>query len=240
MYKKIRFGLIVPSPNVVIEPEFYSIVLGNIGFYTSRVLLDDCTPGQLKKMGNFTQRAALELSTIKASAILYACTSGSLIEGVDWEKDLAIKISKISGVPTITTAGSIRDALTFMKISKINMFTPYIKEVNKKEKEFLEKSGFEVLGVEGLGIVNSVDIAEVEPKLTIEKTLQLHQKNKEAQAMFLSCTNLRTFDIIDDLEKKIGVPVITSNQASLWNLLKLVKLEKSIKGLGKLLINSMQ
>jgi len=234
MYKKFRFGLIVPSSNVVIEPEFYSIALENIGFYSSRVLHNECTPNQLKKMGEFSQRAALELSTINASTILYAATSGSLIGGVDGEKDLRSRISKISGVPTITAAGSVRDALIFMKISKVNMFTPYIDEINMREKEFLEKSGIKVLSFRGLGIVNSAEMAEVEPKFTIKKAFMLHQKNKEAQAMFLSCTNLRTFDIIDDLERKIGVPVITSNQVSLWNLLKSVKLQKTIKGLGKL------
>jgi len=235
LYKKYRFGLIIPSPNVVIEPEFYSIFLKDVGFYTSRVLLSNCTLPELKKMGDFAQRAALELSTARVNAILYACTSGSLIEGLDWEKDLTIKIAEMSGVPTITTAGSVRDALIFMKISKINMFTPYIDEINEKEKDFLEKSGLEILNVKGLGITNAIEIAEVDPKIILKEALKLHQKNKEAEGMFISCTNLRTFDIIDELEKQIGVPVITSNQASLWGLLRIVKKQQIIKGLGKLL-----
>jgi len=237
MYKKYRFGMIVPSSNTVIEPEFYLLSLKEIRFYTSRVLHTTCNPEKLKEMGNFAERAALELSTARVNAILYACTSGSLIEGLDWEKNLVDKINKVSKVPAITTAGCVRDALKFMKISKINMFTPYIDEVNKKEKEFLEKSGFEVLSIKGLGITNAVEIAEVDPKIILKEALQLYQKNKEAEGMFLSCTNLRTFSIIDQLEKQTGIPVITSNQASLWGLLRSMKIEKPIKGIGKLFYN---
>jgi len=234
LYKKYRFGMIVPSPNVVIEPEFYSFSTQDIGFYTSRVLLNDCTSEQLKKMGDFSERAALELSTARVNAILYACTSGSLINGLEWEKNLAHKLSKVSGVPAITTFGSVKEALQFMNISKIHMFTPYIDEINKKEKHILEKSGFKVLSSKGLNITNAVEIAEVEPEFILNEAVKLYRQNSEAQAIFLSCTNLRTFSIIDQLEKQTRIPVITSNQASLWGLLRLMKIEKSITGIGKL------
>jgi len=237
MYKKYRFGLIVPSPNVVIEPEFYSLSLKDIGFYTSRVLHITCNPEKLKEMGNFAERAALELSTARVNAILYACTSGSLINGLEWEKNLADKINKVSKVPAVTTSGCVKNALQFMNISKIHMFTPYIDEINKKEKDFLERSGIKVLSIKGLGITNSVEIADVEPEFILNEAVNLYRQNSEAQAIFLSCTNLRTFSIIDQIERQTGVPVITSNQASLWGLLRVMKIEKSIKGMGKLFDN---
>jgi len=234
LYKKYRFAIIVPSPNVVIEPEFNSFSSKDIWFYASRVLLNDFTSEQLKKMAEFSKRAALELSTARINAILYACTSGSFINGLEWEKNLAHKLSKISGVPAITTSGSVKEAFQFMNISKIHMFTPYIDEINKKEKHFLEKSGFKVLSSKGLNITNAVEISEVEPEFILNEAVKLYRQNTEAQAIFLSCTNLRTFSIIDQLEKEIGIPVITSNQASLWGLLRLMKIEKSITGIGKL------
>jgi len=234
LYKKYRFGMIVPSPNVVIEPEFYSLGLEEVGFYSSRVLHTTCTPEKLKEMGNLVQRAVLELSTARVNAILYACTSGSLINGLEWEKNLTHELSKSSGIPVITTFGSVKNALQFMNISKIHMFTPYIDEINKKEKHMLEKSGIEVLIVKGLNITNSVEIAEVEPEFILNESIKLYRKNSEVQAIFLSCTNLRTFSIIGQLEKQTGVPAITSNQASLWALLRLMKIEKSITVIGKL------
>jgi len=235
MFKKYRFGMIVPSTNLVIEPDFYSLALKEVGFYTSRVLLGDCIPEELKRMAGFAERAALELSTANVQVILFACTSGSLIEGLNWEKDLAEKIRKISKVPAITTSGCVKNALHFMKLSKISVFTPYIDEINKKEKEFLEKSGFEVLCIKGLGITNTVKIADVEPKLILDEAIQLYEKNKETQGIFISCTDLRTFDIINKLENQIGIPVITSNQASLWGLLTTAKIKTAVQGLGKLL-----
>ncbi len=234
LYKRYRFGIILPSPNVVAEPEFNSFSIEDIGFYASRVLLNDCTSEQLEKMGDFSERAAFELSTARVDAILYACTSGSLINGLEWEKNLAHKLSKVSGVPAITTFGSVKKALQFMNVSKIHMFTPYIEEINKKEKHVLEQSGFKVLSSKGLNITNAVEIADVEPEFILNEAVNLYRQNLEAQAIFLSCTNLRTFSIIDQIEKETGVPVITSNQASLWGLLRLMKIEKSITGIGKL------
>jgi len=234
LYKKYKFGLVVPSPNVVIEPEFYSLSLDDIGFYTTRLMHTTCTPDNLKEMGNLVKRGVLELSTARVNGILYACTSGSLINGLKWERKLTDSLIKLSGVPIITTFRSVIEALKYLHVSKIHMFTPYIEEINKKEKELLEESGIKVLLCKGLKITNSVEIAEVEPEFVLNEAVKMYKQNSEAQALFLSCTNLRTFPIIERLEMYTGVPVITSNQASLWGLLRLIDIKKKVTGLGKL------
>ena len=234
MDKIYRLGLIVPSPNVVVEPEYYSINLKGAYFYTSRLLSISTTPQDIEKMAGYTEKAALELSTAKIDAILYACTYGSLIKGIDWEKNLVNTITKISQTPAITTAGSVVEALHFMNISKIHMFTPYTNEINLVEKNFLSQSGVEVIEMKGLGIINSVKIADVEPDLIFNEVLDLYKKDKSVQGIFISCTNLRTFPIINKIENDLNIPVITSNQASLWNLLNIIEYNKPIIGLGQL------
>jgi len=99
MNKNYRIGLIVPSPNVVIEPEYYSIDLKDVCFYTSRVLSNSCTPQALQKMSGYIERAALELSSANVDAILYACTAASMMNGIDWKKDLIKRINEISQTP---------------------------------------------------------------------------------------------------------------------------------------------
>jgi len=224
----------VPSANVVVEPEYYSINLKGVHFYTSRVLGSSCTPQDLQIMSGYIERAALELSTACVDVILYACTAASLIKGIDWEKDLVKRISKISQTPTISTAGSVVKAFHFMKISKVHMFTPYIDEINLEEKKFLEQSGIDVLGMKGLGITKSVEIADVNPDLIFDEVVDLYKKDQSVQGVFISCTNLKTFPIIDKIENYLNIPVITSNQASLWSLLNIIKFNKSINGLGQI------
>lgn len=234
MNKNYRIGLIVPSPNVVIEPEYYSMNLKGICFYTSRVLSNSCTPKALQTMSGYVERAALELSSANVDTILYACTAGSLIKGLDWGKKLVKRINEISQTPTISTAGAVIEALHFMKIYKVHMFTPYIDEINSEEKKFLEQSGIDVLGMKGLGITKSVEIADVDPAFIFNEVLDLYKKDQNIQGIFISCTNFKTFPIIDRIENHLNIPVITSNQASLWNLLNIIKFNKSINGLGQL------
>jgi len=236
LYANNRVGMIVPSPNVVIEPEFYSLGLKNIGFYTSRVFLNNCTPENLKKMSEYVQKAALELSTAQVDAILYACTSGSFIEGGEWIKGLNRNIGKIGKAPAITTTETVIEALAYMKISKITVLTPYIQDVNDKEKKFLEESGFEVLRIKGLNIRDSVKIADVEPEEIFAEAIEIDRNYPDSQGIFISCTNLRTFTVIDRLEKRLAKPVITSNQASLWGIGRRCNLAISPDKLGQLFI----
>jgi len=232
--KNYRIGLIVPSPNVVIEPEYYSMNLKGICFYTSRVLSNSCTPKALQTMSGYVERAALELSSANVDTILYACTAASMMNGIDWEKDLIKRINEISQTLSISTAGSVGEALHFMKIYKVHMFTPYIDEINLAEKNFLSQSGIDVIEMKGLGITKSVEIADVEPDFIFNEVLDLYKKDQSVQGIFISCTNLKTFSIIDRIENHLNIPVITSNQASLWSLLNTIKFNKPINGLGQL------
>jgi len=234
LYKNYRIGLIVPSPNVVIEPEFYSLGLENIGFYTSRVLLGDCLPEELKRMGEYAKDSALKLSTAEVDIILYACTSGSFIEGGEWLRNLKNDINKIGKASVITTSEAVIEALFYMNISKVVVITPYTQEVNDKEKIFLEASGIKVLQIKGLNIIKSVKIADVEPEEIFKEAVEINKKNPDSQGIFISCTNLRTFTIINKLEKYLMKPVITSNQASLWALINRCNLDISINKLGQL------
>jgi maleate isomerase len=235
MNKKIKFGLIVPSGNNYTEPDFYSLRQEDIGIYTTRIFLEKVTPEELEKMGEKTEEAAKSLSNVDADIILFGCTTGSLVEGLEWEENLKRRITNIAGVPAITTAGSIVNALKIFDVRKIIIFTPYSEALNKREIYFLENLGFQILELKGLDIVDNPTIASVTSDEIYKNCIELYQRNLESQALFISCTNLDTFDIIDRIEKETNIPVITSNQASYWALLRTIGDTRKIKGAGKLL-----
>jgi len=235
MKKILKFGCIIPSGNNYTEPDFYSLSQKDIGIYATRIFIENITPEELKKMGGYTEEAAKLLSNVNADIILFACTTGSLVEGIDWEENLKKRITKITGLPAITTSGSIINALKVLNAKKIIIFTPYSKELDKREKLFFEKLNYTVLEIKGLGIIDNKKIAAVTPETINENCLTLFQRNLNAEALFISCTNLDTIDIIDKIEKEINIPVITSNQASYWNLLRACGDNRKIKGVGQLL-----
>ena len=235
MKKTLKFGCIIPSGNNYTEPDFYAQAQKDIGIYSTRIFIKNITPEELKKMGGYTEEAAKLLTNVNADIILFACTSGSLIEGADWEENLKKRITKITRLPAITTSGSIINALKVLNAKKLIIFTPYIEELNYKEKVFLENLNYEVLEIKGLGIVDNKKIAAVVPETIYKNCIDMFQRNLDAEALFISCTNLDTIDIIEKIEKEINIPVITSNRASFWNLLRTCGDNRKIKGIGRLL-----
>jgi len=238
MKKKVKFGIIISSSNTVLEPEFNLISPKDIGIYVSRVLQRKPTIEEIKLTLEYAKRAGEELSTAQIDLILYAITIGSVVIGQEWENKFINELNEKTRVNSITTAGSVVKALKRLEVKKIIILTPYTQEMNQLEKIFIEKSGIEVLDIKGLNGKSVIEIGGIEDKIVYENSLELFNRHfNKAQAIFISCTNLNTFEIISKLESKIKIPVITSNQASFWNLIRTYGDQRKIYGYGTLLEN---
>jgi maleate isomerase len=116
---------------------------------------------------------------------------------------------------------------------KIVVATPYLDEINRLELAYLENSGFEVLAIAGLNLEKDSDMVRVMPEFIHEFALSIDQP--DADAIFVSCGALRTLDVIQQIEKSAGKPVIASNQAMIWHTLRLAGISDRFQGYGKLL-----
>ena len=185
-------------------------------------------PGELKR--SLTE-AAEALSDIKPDMIVFHCTANSMENGLAHEAALVETIQNASGCPTITTAQAIREAFTRSGIKKLVLISPYVKQTNEHEVQYLSEAGFTVLHELGLGL-DSDGYSAVTP----EEWIKIVKKNTrpEADGYFLSCTNTRMIEAIKDLEQDLGKPVISSNQATLWNCLKKLGISYTNKALGRL------
>ncbi|ACJ16499.1 Hypothetical maleate cis-trans isomerase [Thermococcus onnurineus NA1] len=228
-----RLGLIVPSSNTTMEMELHSAIPEGVSLHTARVPLRNVTEEELIKMNALAVESAKLLRDAGVELILYGCTSGSFIGGKDFEKELEAKIENEVNVPVVSTSTAVVEALKMLDAQSILVITPYTDEINEREKEFLEANDFEVLDIRGLGIEDNTKIGKLEPY----EAYRLAKATfvDEADAIFISCTNLRTFEIIEPLEEDLGVPVITSNQASLWLALREMDVMEKIPWLGRLL-----
>ena len=230
---RLRIGVILPSCNTVMEPEFYKMAPEGVSIHTARMRISEVTKEELKKMAEDSPRAAEDLATADVDVIVYGCTSGSFIGGIEWEREIVKKIEEKTGILTITTSKAVIDALQHLKLKKIIVVTPYIDELNELEKKFLEMNGVKVLKIKGLGILKGLDIG-MQPAWTSYK-LAKENFTPEADGIFISCTNFRTLEIIEKLEHDLGKPVVTSNQASMWAALRTSGIKESIEKYGTLL-----
>ncbi|WP_297464551.1 maleate cis-trans isomerase [Thermococcus sp.] len=227
-----RLGLIVPSSNTTMEMELHTFLPVGVSLHTARVPLRNVNEEELVKMNALAVDAAKLLRDAGVEQILYGCTSGSLIGGKDYEKELEAKIESEVNVPVVSTSTAVIEALKILDAQSILVITPYTDGINQREKEFLEANEFEVLDIRGLGIEDNTRIGKLEP----HEAYRLAKASfiDEADAIFISCTNWRTFEIIEILEDDLGVPVVTSNQASLWLALREMDVMERIPELGRL------
>ncbi len=123
--------------------------------------------------------------------------------------------------------------MLFMGFKKIVITGPYIDEINERFRVFYENSGFEVLNVTGLGIEDLYEMGATKPSQAYQAAMQAVVP--EADGIFITCTNFRCSDVIEEIEQDSGLPVVTSNQATAWHLMKLLGINDVIEGYGQLL-----
>ena len=232
---KAKIGLIVPSTNTIMEPEFWRLAPAGITIHTSRaLLLGQATGESYFKMAAAVDGAAEELATAEVDLVAYGCTSGSIICPLD---KLVRNMSQKTGKAAIATAGAVVAALRALKIERVAVGTPYIDFVNESEKKFLEEYGFHVTSMKGLDLGHTQEerrsINRVPPQAMIRLARMID--HPQAQAIFISCTALATLDVIAEIEEELGKPVITSNQSTFWACLRMLRLPTAVSGYGRLL-----
>lgn len=219
------------TPSSILQVEFHKKAPKGVAVCSTLLPLPEPTASALIEMGKHVEEAASLLAQARPDIILFGCTIGSLIKGVGYDKDIIGRIERTAGIRATTTTSAVLEALQVLKAKKLSITTPYLEELNQAERSFLEKSGFEVVSIKGLGIGDK-GIKYVRPEEMYRFTRD--NFNEDSDVAFISCTGLSVFDIIEPLEKDLKKPVITSVQVSLWAALRKIHVWETIDGLGEL------
>jgi maleate isomerase len=229
----MRLGLIIPSSNTTMEAEFWRMASGWAKMHTARMRLEKITVGELEQMEEQMLAAAVRLADAKVNVIGYGCTSGSLLKGKDHGRKIEREITEKTGIPSVATAKAVIEALGELGIRKLCVATPYVEEINELEKSFLEQNKVDVLNIKGLGLTQNKEVGNKDPSVAYELAREVYLP--EAQGIFISCTNFRTIEVVDRLEKELDVPIVSSNAATLWAMMNKAGTKKKLSGYGTLL-----
>ena len=180
-------------------------------------------------------QAAQRLADRGAQAIGYGCTSGSYVLGPSGDAAIIERMRTAAGVPATTTSTAVVTALRTLGVQTVAVLSPHIDDLNARLRAYLEAAGFNVAAMVGLNL--SCDIEAVEPAET-RAIVESQVNTAEADAVFISCTGMRTAGIIDEMEASLGKPVVTANQATLWYVGQLAGCSGAIDGSGRLLAAS--
>lgn len=228
-----KLGLIVPSWNTVMEYETQRMAGAAMSVHTQRISHTADTEENLMWMGTQVPDAAKLLAHAKVDVICYGCTAGGFLKGPHYDRDMSKQILTTTGIPGATSASAITDALSALGAKRLSVATAYEPWLNEKVKLYLEAAGFTVLAIEGFGTQAH---AAVTPDRVAALAKAVHRP--EADAVFISCSNLRTLEIIESVERDTGKPVVTSNQASMWGMLRAIGDRRPIAGAGRLFLDA--
>jgi maleate isomerase len=235
--KRGRIGLITLASDSSVLPEYTRVMPDDVAVYAAPIVLPrgEVTAAALSEMleGDQLERAAALLVWADVDVIVFACTSGSLVHGVGWDREIAGRIELTSGRAATTTTTTVLAALRAVGATSVAVATPYLEEINVIERRFLEASGFAVASIGGLGCATDAEIGRLDPADAVSLVQRID--TPEADAIFISCTNFHCLPAIASLEQQVGKPVVTSNLAGAWAALRQIGIEDTISGYGQLL-----
>ena len=159
-----------------------------------------------------------DVSAVGPLVTAYACTSGSFVGGPLAEQALVEAMLAAGSPLALTTSGALLSALRYLGYTRVATATPYTADLTVGLTAFLGESGIEVTAAAGLGLTS--DIWTVPHDVT--RRLVRETDTDDAQAVFISCTNMPTYDVIAELEAELGKPVLTANQVTMWHALSLI------------------
>lgn len=227
-------GLIVLETDETIEAEFRALFnQSGIGLFHARIpVAQEITPETLPKMETALPAAVRLLpSAFPMEVIGYACTSGATVIGADNISRIVTRTFRNAKTTDPITA--VMAALQHLGMRKIGLVTPYVEDVSAAMIDLLQRNGFEVVNFGSFEQKEDAVVARISPDSIYNAVCKIGAVD-DVEAVFVSCTNLRTFDVIEPAEAHIGKPVVSSNQALAWHMAELAGLKGSITGPGRL------
>ena len=231
-----KLGLVALSTDQTIEKDFNSVCKNlPLNIFINRIHNQNpLTKENLLKMEDDLETTVSKiLPEEKLDTIAYGCTSGTIAIGEEKVKE-KILLAKPDCYVTTPITSAIK-AFKKMNIKKISLFTPYPNSVNEVILDYFTQKNIEVISFASLNLSLDSEFANVDPNyiLEISKKLEI----KDADALFVSCTALPVLDILDKLEEKLQIFVLSSNQTLIWDSIRSTGYKSPIRGYGKLLEN---
>jgi len=230
-----KIGLILPSVQTVTEPMYNRIAPSGVAFFASRVLVRKNVLTDHENMEKEAFRAARELATAGVDCIVYCCTVSGIILGIEKDRAFCLQMEKETGIPTTSTLSAMLESLELLRLKKLVLISPYWEASHIAEESFFKANGFTLIRSHSLGIKSGIEFGLVTPG-------EIYQVSKEmwdekADGLFISCMNFNAMPCVGALERDLGKPVLTSQSATLWKVLRMIRVREPMLGFGRLLVD---
>jgi maleate isomerase len=229
-----RIGYIGPTVMEVVPYEFYRYAPDGVGLVGVTCNIDDWSAEYFDKALAQVTTAAAYLGSRAVDFVIHG--GGPLIaaRGKGFEEIVVNDIEKAAGVPATTGIRAAMDALRYLKAQRVAMASPYPKRHDLAMADYLTAHGFEIVNAEGMDVpfkqLQSVPPAEIKAYAK-----GVFSRSPACDALYLPCPQWQAAQTVDDLERELGIPVITYSHASFFVAFRTLGITDAIKGHGRLL-----
>ncbi|MFT4999138.1 MAG: maleate isomerase [Planctomycetota bacterium] len=234
-HARAKIGFVLLATEQTIEDDMFKMCPEGVGIHFARAPIpDSITVESLARQADYlAPAAAMILPDGSLDVVCYACTSGSLVIG-EQRVFAELRTGAPYAKPTSLITGVIA-GLQVLGAKNVAVATPYLDEINQNEAAYMTAAGFNITNIQGLNLEKDSDMIRVRPEFIADFAAQVD--TPDADVLFISCGALRSIDIVDALEQKLGKPVVCSNQAMMWDVLRRAGIKDKIPGYGTLLRN---
>jgi maleate isomerase len=234
-----KFGVIAPSTNTIVEPEFYAMTVPGVTAHFSRIHIrnqvmdsDDGMERLLEQIRAEIGGACERVLTCEPDYMVMGMSAETFWDGVEGNRAFKKQITDITGREVATGAEACERALQLYGVKKIGVVTPYQPIGDANVVKFFNELGFEVTAIKGLKCPTAVSIAHVTQDELRDAILEVQP---DADAVVQCGTNLSMVSLADEAERWLHKPVIAINAATWWMALRDNGIDDKVYGAGRLL-----
>jgi len=230
---RARIGFIIPSSNRMVEPQMQRYMPAGVVPHFTRIGMTNRHKAPLEKLLPRITDAAELLADSKCDVTVLQCTGTSMSGGVDMDRHVVAEIERVTRRPALSTASALNAAFAALGARRLVFISETKQTDHDRKLAYLREAGFDILADKAASLEGTDAYCMTPPRFWYDIALAL--RNDSADAYFLSCANIHSIDVIEDLEGALGKPVVTSNQAALWCALRKAGIADAVTGLGALL-----
>ena len=244
--RNYRIGQIVPSSNTTMETEIplmlrsrESMFSERFTFHSSRMRMKKVTAEELKAMDADSDRCALELSDARVDVLGYACLVTIMSMGLGYHRQSEKRLHEATAAnggaaPVVSSAGALVDGLHAMGAKKVSILTPYMKPLTQLVVDYIENEGIEVHDAVSLEIPDNLEVGRQNPLAPAEHVKRLNTSGVDA-VVLSACVQMPSFQSVQQVENQLGLPVTTAAISTVYQMLKVLGLQRQVPDAGSLL-----
>jgi maleate isomerase len=215
-----RVGLIIPSSNRMVEQEMAPAFPPGVHAHVTRLRMTGAHHLTTAQLLPRIEEAAGALIDARCDVVAFHCTANSMEGGEEGERQILATLARSGALRATTTITAIQRAFDALEARRIVLVTPYTARVTEHEAEFLRRVGYEVLFAKGFALAGSDAYCAAPTGFWRDRVIEA--RRPDAEAFLVSCANISVFGVIEELEGRLGRPIVTSNQAVIWDALRLI------------------